>query len=88
MDIEQAMQDPAKFFATPDAIVDDPLLTREQKIEMLHAWEYDARELMVAEEENMGGGPASHLDQIMNAMHRLRVEADVGHSAPTKQGGG
>lgn len=87
MDIGQAMHDPARFFATPEAIVDEPLLTREQKIEMLHRWEYDARELLVAEEENMGGGPANHLDQILTALHRLRVEADLKHSAPTKQGG-
>ncbi|AMV71082.1 hypothetical protein JCM30471_29010 [Desulfuromonas carbonis] len=87
MNIDQAIHDPARYFATPDAIVDDPLLTREQKIAMLQRWEYDARELMVADEENMGGGPAPELDQVLSALHRLRFAADREHSAPTKQGG-
>jgi len=46
-----------------------------------------ARELEVAEEENMGGGPPSMLDEVLNALHSLGSEADVAHSPPTKQGG-
>lgn len=45
MDIEKAMLDPVSVFACPDEVFDDQSLTREQKIEILRRWEYDAREL-------------------------------------------
>lgn len=87
MSIEQALLDPATVYASPDAVVDDPSLDREQKIEVLRRWEYDARELEVAEEENMGGGPPDMLDQILAALRKLNAGIDVDHSPPTKQGG-
>jgi len=53
----------------------------------LRRWEYDARELEVAEDENMAGGPPSQLDRVLAALHRLGVEPDIEHSPPTRQGG-
>jgi len=53
----------------------------------LRHWEYDARELQVADEENMGGGPADKLDEVSNALHDLDADIDIEHSPPTKQGG-
>ncbi|MCH8956862.1 hypothetical protein IIA28_16295 [candidate division KSB1 bacterium] len=54
---------------------------------VLRCWEYDARELEVAEEENMGGGPPGVLDKVFRALHRLDADVDIEHSPPTKQGG-
>ena len=88
MNIEKAIQNPGSEFACPDDILCEQSLTREQKIKILRRWEYDARELEVAEEENMGGGPPSMLDEILNALHCLNYEVDTEHSPPTKQGGG
>jgi hypothetical protein len=87
MDIEKAMLDAASVFASPDAVVRDQSITREQKIKILKRWAYDARELEVAEEENMRGGPPSMLGEILNALHSLESDSDTEHSAPTKQGG-
>jgi len=53
----------------------------------LRRWEYDARELQVTAEENMGEGPGRLLDDVLHALHQLEVGVDVDNSPPTKQGG-
>ena len=87
MNIKQAMLDPTSVFVCPDDVCDEQYLTRDQKIKILRRWEYDARELQVAEEENMGGGPQDVLDEVLMALHRLDSDVDIEHSPPTKQGG-
>ena len=34
IDLERALSDPADLFESPDAVIDHPGLTREQKIEL------------------------------------------------------
>ena len=87
MNLEKAMLNPTSVFTRPNDVLAEQTLTREQKIRVLRRWEYDARELEVADEENMGGGPPDVLDQVLKALHRLDAEIDVEHSPPTKQGG-
>jgi len=87
MNIEQALTDPTSVFENPDEVIQIKSLTRDQKIKILRRWEYDALELEVAEEENMGGGPPSILDQVLKALHQLDAHVDVDHSPPTKHGG-
>ena len=87
MDINQALLDPTSVFENPEEILTAESLTREQKIKILRRWEYDARELQVADEENMGGGPPDKLDQVLKVLHQLGANIDSEHSAPTKQGG-
>lgn len=87
MDIERAMLNPAGEFTHPGDVLAEQTLTREQKIKLLKRWEYDARELEVAEEENMGGGSPSLLGEVLNTLMRLDTTVDTEHSPPTKQGG-
>ena len=87
MNIEKALLDPASSFSTPADVCKELTLTQEQKIQILRRWEYDARELEVAEEENMSGGGPDVLDEVLAALHQLNAEIDVEHSPPTKQGG-
>jgi hypothetical protein len=87
MNIEQALTNPTSVFASPEDVIQKKSLSRDQKIKILKRWEYDALELEVAEEENMGGGPPGVLDQVLNALHRLDAQVDVDRSPPTKHGG-
>ncbi|PSN20179.1 hypothetical protein C7271_03465 [filamentous cyanobacterium CCP5] len=87
MDIDQAMLDPTSVFDSPAAVCNTTELSQDQKVEILRRWEYDARELQVATEENMGGSPGSHLDEVLAALHQLGVGASPGDSPPTKQKG-
>lgn len=85
MTFEQAMLNPAEAYKSPADVVSDNDLSREQKIRVLRQWEYDARELEVAEEENMGGGPPDILASIVSAL-KVLDDNDSGAS-PTKHGG-
>jgi hypothetical protein len=89
MDFDKALLDPASAFGNPSKVVDSAELSREQKIQILRRWEYDARELQVADEEGMTAPKPQTvtLDMILAALRALGAPADVEHSAPTKQGG-
>ncbi|MBI4524383.1 MAG: hypothetical protein HY695_11305 [Deltaproteobacteria bacterium] len=87
VDFEKTLVDPEQVFKTPAELLQREDLSREQKIEILKRWEYDARELQVAEEENMTGPQRVNLDDVLKALRGLGVSADSDRSAPTKQGG-
>lgn len=84
-DIEKAIQAPFSFFATPEEVLEHSELTREQKIEALWRWEYDAVELAVAVEEGMPGEDDGILRRVLLALGTLTGPIDVEHSGPTKQ---
>lgn len=62
-------------------------LTREQKVAILHEWELDVRERMVAEEENMvASAPlVLTLDKVLDALRDLGAESRF-HDVTTKHG--
>ncbi len=66
------MLDPALVFRGPEDVLKRDELTREQKIEILRRWKFDALQLQVAEEENMGSEqPSDILDRVLQALHAL-----------------
>jgi hypothetical protein len=87
VDVDKALVDPALVFKTPEEVLANNELSREQKIEILQRWEYDVRELQVAEEEGMEGPQPITLDVVLRALRALGAAADTERSAPTKQGG-
>ena len=88
IDFDKALVDPGLVFKTPDEVLAENALSREQKIKILEKWEYDARELQVAAEEGMEGPqPVVTLDTVIRALQALGGRPDTERSAPTKQGG-
>jgi len=87
IDVEKALLDPGLVFKTPGEVLANNELTRAQKIEILRRWEYDVRELQVADEEGMEGPEPVTLDAVLDALRTLGAPEDTEHSAPTKQGG-
>lgn len=87
MDFEKALLNPANEFAHPKDVITEQSFTLEQKVKVLRRWEYDALELEVAEEENMGGDSPSILSEVLDALHSLGAKIDTEHTPPTKQGG-
>ena len=85
MNLEAAFCDPGSVFATPEEVAAHAGLTREQKIEILRLWEYDAAEAEVATEEGMPGGKDDLLQRIVLALDGLIGGIDVGDAGPTKQ---
>jgi hypothetical protein len=86
MNIEKALINPADVYNEPDQVLQDASLTREQKMKILTQWEYDARELEVAEEENMSGGTQSRLREVRKALIDLEAGDETKHRTATKQG--
>lgn len=88
MDVEKQIDDPSLVFKTPGQVLQDNDLSWEQKIKILRQWEYDVRELQVAEEESMTGAQPVSLAEVRDALRALGVVGDPDQSGPTKQGGG
>ena len=85
IDVKTAMLDPTMVFEDPMDVVANDELTRDQKIEILRRWEYDARQLEVAEEEaGMAVRRPEMFDRVLQALHTLGVERDIEHTPPTK----
>jgi hypothetical protein len=60
VDVEKALLDPGAVFKTPQELLANNDVSREQKIEILRRWEYDVRQLQVAAEENGGTAASLH----------------------------
>ena len=85
IDIARARLVPTMVFKEPKDVVASNELTRNQKIEILRRWEYDARQLEVAEEEaGMAVLRPEMFDRVVQALHMLDVIRDTEHTPPTK----
>ena len=72
-DFEKAMRDPSKAYKLPKDVLEDDSLDRDQKIKILRQWEFDANELITAEEENMPGDAPPMLNRVKRALEELEV---------------
>jgi len=86
-DPQGCVGNPAAHFGTPEILLADGSLTREQKIAALRSWAYDAAEVGVAVEEGMRGGNNDLLQQILLALAALGENVDIEHVGPSKQHG-
>jgi hypothetical protein len=87
IDIRQAKLDPGSVFATPHDLLQCETLSKQQKIEILQRWQYDASESAVALEEGMPGCEDDLQRQILLALGQLQAQTDAEHVGPTKQHG-
>ncbi len=85
IDVTMAMLDPTMVFQEPKDVVASNELTRNQKIEILRRWKYDAQQLEVAEDEaGMAVRRPEMFDRVVQALHMLDLERDTEHTPPTK----
>jgi hypothetical protein len=88
IEVDAALLDPGSVFSSPEEVLGDGTLTREQKVEILRRWEYDAAEVAVAVEEGMPDADDQDLlRRILLALERLAGSRHVGRTGPTKQHG-
>jgi len=87
VDVQRALLDPGAVFTSPREVLQSDELSREQKIEILRRWEYDAAGYAVALEEGMPGGEDDLQRQILLALEQLGASTDTEHVGPTKQHG-
>lgn len=82
---DKAEPDAFAGYARPEDVLADAALTREQKVDILLRWEYDASERAVALEEGMPGGNGDELRCVLTALRTLTGSVDVEHTGPSKQ---
>jgi hypothetical protein len=84
----QARLNPSRYYSRPGQVVRDRRLSRQDKLAVLEAWELEARELAVADEENMSGGEPSLMQDVVQARIELgdQTDPDDDAGAPTKHG--
>jgi hypothetical protein len=84
----EAKANPTRYYRRPVEVLRDRRLNRREKLEILEAWELEARELAVASEENMAGGEPSMLEEVVQARVELGDVTDPAddNGAPTKHG--
>lgn len=71
IDIADAKITPEKVFESPEDVLAAPGLSLDDKREILKAWEQNARQLLRAESEGMGGGEGTKLQAVQLALHSL-----------------
>ncbi|OZB03826.1 MAG: hypothetical protein B7X54_09115 [Idiomarina sp. 34-48-12] len=72
MRLDAILRDPSAVYDKPDDILSDSNLNDDEKLEVLEQWEFDARELQVAADENMPGQQETPLDEILAAKKKLK----------------
>src|SRR5215475_12887192 len=88
---DKLVGDVSKHFATPEALLAEHDLSRDQKLALLRQWEYDLHLLQVATEENMTGDapPGANAEKIREvhaAAEQLGAELDPENSGAGKTG--
>lgn len=88
IDLNLALQSPERVFSVPEEVVAHPSLKRDDKIGILRSWEYDARDLEVAEEEGMPSGTENEslLKRILTLLSQLGATESDPTPCPTKHG--
>lgn len=86
IDFEKAKLDPRLVFSDPKDVLECSQFSRDQKIEVLRRWAYDAKEMDVAKEEGMASEEPSELIQVLEALKSLDSGLDREHDGPTKHG--
>jgi hypothetical protein len=87
--LEDVRLNPARFYRLPSDVNRDRRLNDEERLEILEAWERDARALSVAAEETMTGGEPNQLEQIIQARLEVqkRMPADRPYAAEASKSG-
>ena len=92
---QTVLSNPSGYYNTAQDVLKDAKLSQEQQLNILKQWEYDLRELLVAEEENMSikgddiddqGDLSKDFDEVLKAIRQLDPYYEGGSSG-TKQGG-
>lgn len=76
IDKVKALRDPAAVFRCPQDVLLETTISLAEKRDILMQWEVDAKELLVAEEENMVGDGPSMLSRVHIALADLANQSE------------
>jgi hypothetical protein len=78
--LDDVKLNPARFYRLPSDVNRDRRLNDEERLEILEAWEREARALSVAAEETVTAVEPNQLEQVIQA--RLEVQKRVPAGSP------
>ena len=84
--VKQAFIEPGSTYDEPADVLADDNLSSAEKRRILENWERDARELAVAEDENMAGGEPDRLGAVLEALSQLPPEDERPRGPATMHG--
>lgn len=85
-ELERAVVQPWSVYKAPEEVLADSRLSDAEKRRVLESWERDARELAVAEDENMAGGEPNRLGAVLEALAKLPAEDERPRGPATMHG--
>jgi len=85
--MQRALLEPETVFGSPENVVSADGYSRQEKIEILRQWDYQATEEAVALEEGMPGDDTDLLRRILKALGEIAGPLDMEWTSPTKQHG-
>ena len=79
VDFNEAKLDPSRSFESPKEILSHSELSKDQKLELLKRWEYDAKLLELAEDENMAPTLPEDdlLDEVLQSIKLLETDSNA-----------
>ena len=88
--LEEIKLNPARYYRAPSDVIRDRRFNDSERLEILEAWERDARALSVADDESMTGGEPSRLRTVVEARMELekKVPGQTTYREASKYGGG
>lgn len=81
--VDSRIASPASAFESPDALASSDLSARDKRT-ALSNWAQELRQLLAAEEENMGGEGSGHLSDTLSKVESLLAELGGGSDSNAK----
>jgi hypothetical protein len=79
IEFKKVSVNPMAFFDSPLDIARSTHFTTEQKLKLLLAWQYDARQIQLAEDEGMPSGADVGLEDVVTALGLLTRQSGTKH---------
>lgn len=83
----EVVADPAAFYATPSAIVDDPALSRRERLHLLGEWAQDLVDRQVAENEGMAPETPGAGAEDTSLLRRVNAAIETVEASPEESPG-
>lgn len=74
--VQDAKLDPGRYYRNPSDIIRDRRLSKQDRLEIVIAWEEDTRQLVASSEP--ANGAAEKLDQLRRLREELELESANG----------
>lgn len=69
----RVLEDPRRFFGTPETLIDSDTYSTREKIEILQQWKRNEDDLIRSSGEGLTGGAKPKLNEVLKALDTLQA---------------